>query len=173
MSRRWGFLLSFVTLAVGYTVFWVTPAMGGFVASVVLVGLSFRGAYTICAASAGDYVAPVLSAAAFGLMAVGAGLGQAIGALVGGRAADQAGLEWVFVLATGAAAVGAVAASFSGARPPNCWTEPLQRHASPGDSRDVGPRRGNRGDTEDLSSVGPQVQVLGVVWVKEPGRAQR
>ena len=85
MSRRWGFLLSFVTLAVGYTVFWVTPAMGGFVASVVLVGLSFRGAYTICAASAGDYVAPVLSAAAFGLMAVGAGLGQAIGALVGGR----------------------------------------------------------------------------------------
>ena len=112
LSRRWGFLLSFVTLALGYTLFWVTPAMGGFVASVVLVGLSFRAAYTICAASAGDYVAPVLSAAAFGLMAVGAGLGQAIGVLIGGWAADQAGLEWVFVLATGAAAVGAVAASF-------------------------------------------------------------
>ena len=91
--------------------------MGGFIASVVLVGLSFRAAFTICAAAAGDYVATPYSSAAFGLMGMGAGLGQASGPLIGGRIADYTGdLGWIYVLAAGGAAV-AVASSLFLRRP--------------------------------------------------------
>ena len=110
MSRRAGFFLSFAVLGVGTLLFWMTPVTPGFVASAVLVGLSFRAAYIICAASAGDYVPTRFSAAAFGLMGMGAGLGNALGPLLAGQIADSTQVRWVFVLATGATTF-AVAAS--------------------------------------------------------------
>ena len=113
IGRPMGFLLSFATFGAGCLLFWVAPVLAGFTASVLLAGISFRAAYTICAASAGDYVAPRYSAAAFGLMGVGAGLGQAAGPLIGGGIADVTqALKWVFVLATGGAATAAVASMF-------------------------------------------------------------
>ncbi len=113
VGRRPGFLLSFVVLGAGCFLFWLTPIMAGFLGSVVLVGLSFRASYTICAAAAGDYAAPHFSAATFGLMGMGAGLGSAVGPLVGGRVADVTdAVGWVFVLAAGGAVVGAFASVF-------------------------------------------------------------
>ena len=113
LGRPGGFLFSFVAFGAGCLLFWLAPVMVGFIASVVLVGLSFRAAYTICAASAGDYVNPEHSAAAFGLMGVGAGLGQALGPLIGGSVADATGdPAWVFSLAAGAAAVAVFASIF-------------------------------------------------------------
>ena len=117
LGRRQGFFLSFSAFGLGCLLFWVAPVMGGFIASVVLVGLSFRAAFTICAAAAGDYVATPYSSAAFGLMGMGAGLGQASGPLIGGRIADYTGdLGWIYVLAAGGAAV-AVASSLFLRRP--------------------------------------------------------
>ena len=122
LGRRAGFFLSFATLGAGTLLFWVTPLIPGFVASAVLVGLSFRAAYIICAASAGDYVPPHFSAAAFGLMGMGAGLGNALGPLLAGHIADATQVRWVFVLATGAATFAVVSSTFlkdpRGLRPP-------------------------------------------------------
>ena len=113
LGRRAGFLLSFIILGAGSLLFGLTPAMIGLIASVILVGMSNRATYTICAASAGDYVPPHMSAAAFGLMGVGAGLGSSMAPLVGGRIADATGDPGlVFLLATGATAVGVVASAF-------------------------------------------------------------
>ena len=109
IGRRMGFLLSFVAFAVGAVIFWQVTALGGFIVSAILVGFTIRAAYTICAACAGDYVPPQFSPAAFGLMGVGAGLGQAIGPYIGGQVADITGdIGWAYVLAIAAAAVGAV-----------------------------------------------------------------
>ena len=106
LGRRAGFWSSFVALGVGCLLFWIAPVLTGFVASVVLVGLTFRASYVICAAAAGDYVSPRVSAAAFGLMGMGAALGSATGPQVGGRIADATGdLGLVFAMA--GAAVGA------------------------------------------------------------------
>ena len=84
LGRPAAFLSSFVVYGTGCLIFWLAPVLAGLGVSVILVGLSFRAAYTICAAAAGDYVDPRYSAAAFGLMGVGAGLGQAVGPLIGG-----------------------------------------------------------------------------------------
>ena len=109
LGRRAGFLFSFVAYGLGVFLFWLAPILAVLVVSVVLVGISFRASYTICAAAAGDYVAPRFSAAAFGLMGVGAGFGQATGPLIGGRLADVTEtVSWVFVLA----AAGVAAAVF-------------------------------------------------------------
>ena len=107
LGRRAAFSLSFVGFGAGILLFWLLPVLGGSIVSVVLVGVSIRGTYTICAASAGDYVAIQFSAAAFGLMGVGAGLGSAIGPITGGYLADVTGaLEWTFFLSVLAVAAG-------------------------------------------------------------------
>ena len=79
LGRGEAFLFSFLLVGVGLLLFWLTPVLGGFVAASVFFGVSFRAAYIICAAAAGDYVAPQFAAAAFGLMGIGAGLGSATG----------------------------------------------------------------------------------------------
>ena len=113
LGRATGFLFSFLTFGIGCLLFWEAPVMAGFIASVVLVGLTFRATYTIAAAASGDYVPPSISAAAFGLTGVGASLGQATGPLVGGRIADATGeLGWIFVLTAGVLAVAVVGSGF-------------------------------------------------------------
>ena len=120
LGRDRGFLLSFVILGLGCLLFWIAPVLAGFIGSVVLVGLTFRASYTICAAAAGDYVAPQFSAAAFGLMGTGAGLGAATGPLLGGYIADVTEkLGWVFVLGAGMSAIGAFSSVFLRRPAPN------------------------------------------------------
>ena len=107
LGRRAGFVLSFIILVVACLLFWAIPVLAGFIASVVLMGVTFRAAYTICAAAAGDYVRTQVSTAAFGLMGVGAGVGLSTGPPIGGWLADATGdLGLVFVLAAGVAALG-------------------------------------------------------------------
>ena len=109
IGRRMGFLLSFVAFAVGSIIFLQVNELAGFVVSSILVGFTIRAAYTICAASAGDYVPHRFSPAAFGLMGVGAGFGQALGPYIGGEIGDVTGdIGWAYILAIGAAAAGAV-----------------------------------------------------------------
>ena len=112
-SRGTAFMLSFLIVGVGLLLFWITPVLGGFVAASVFFGVSFRAAYIICAAAAGDYVRPQFAAAAFGLMGMGAGLGGAIGPPLGGYIADTTGdLSWAFVLGAGGAAVAVFSSIF-------------------------------------------------------------
>jgi predicted MFS family arabinose efflux permease len=70
------------------------------------MGLTLRATYTICAASAGDYVPVQYSSAAFALMAVGAGLGSTVSPALGGAVADSVGMNWSFASALGGSAVG-------------------------------------------------------------------
>ena len=113
LGRGTAFLLSFLIVGIGLFLFWLTPVLGGFVAASVLFGVSFRAAYIICAAAAGDYVAPQFAAAAFGLMGMGAGLGGATGPPLGGYIADMTGdLGWAFVLAAGGAALATFSSVF-------------------------------------------------------------
>ena len=119
LGRGPGFLLSYIVVGIGCILFWIAPVMAGFIGSVVFFGISFRAAYTICAAAAGDYVPPQFAAAAFGLMGMGAGLGSATGPLLGGYIADVTGsVGWVFVVAAGAAAVAVFASAFLRRPPP-------------------------------------------------------
>jgi len=112
LGRGQGFLLSYLILAIAFALFWLVPVIGVLVASSVLVGLTMRAAYTLCAASAGDYVPVQFSAAAFGLISLGAGLGSSISPIIAGAIADATSdLAWTFALAMLGAAAG-VAASF-------------------------------------------------------------
>ena len=113
IGRPRGFMFSFAIFGSGCLLFWAAPMLAGFIASVVLVGVTLRAAYTVCAASAGEYVAPGFSAAAFGLMGVGAGFGQAIGPLIAGYIADVTdSLAWVYILATVGSAGGMLGSFF-------------------------------------------------------------
>ena len=104
LGRRKAFVLSFSIYAAGLSLFWLVPVLAGFLAGVVLIGLSLRAGFTIFAAASGDYVPPHLSAAVFGTIGVGAGLGRSIFPPVGGSIADATGdLGWVFALAVTAA----------------------------------------------------------------------
>jgi MFS family permease len=75
------------------------------VVSSVLIGLTLRATYTICAASAGDYVRAQFAASAFGLMSVGAGLGVTLSPVLGGLISDTVGMSWAFSLALAASVV--------------------------------------------------------------------
>lgn len=105
-SRGQAFLYSFLLQGVAFILMAALPGMDSFIIAAVLLGFTLRATYTICAASAGDYVAVQFSSAAFGLMSVGAGLGSAISPTVGGAIADNAGMNWSFAVASLFSAVG-------------------------------------------------------------------
>lgn len=98
-GRGPAFLLVGLVQGVAFALFWLTPGMIVFVVSSVLIGLTLRATYVICAASAGDYVPVRFAPAAFGVMSTGAGLGLTISPVVGGLMADTVGMSWAFSLA--------------------------------------------------------------------------
>ena len=106
MGRAQAFLLSFVLQGTSFALFAFLPGMGSFIVSSVIMGLTLRATYTICAASAGDYVPVQYSSAAFALMAVGAGLGSTVSPALGGVVADSVGMNWSFASAMGGSVVG-------------------------------------------------------------------
>ena len=119
--------MSFVAFGVGTVIFWQVTELGGFIVSAILVGFTIRAAYTICAACAGDYVPHQFSPAAFGLMGVGAGFGQALGPYIGGEIADITGdIGWAYVLAIAAAGVGAVISVMLRRPETTPWETPTQ-----------------------------------------------
>lgn len=106
VNRGQAFFYSYVLQAIAFALMALFPGMVSFIIAALLIGFTLRAAYTICAACSGDYVAVQFSAAAFGLMSVGAGLGNALSPTVGGLIADNFGMSWSFALAMIGAIVG-------------------------------------------------------------------
>ncbi|NQW24234.1 MAG: MFS transporter [SAR202 cluster bacterium] len=105
-SRGQAFFYSYLLQAIAFALMALFPGIISFIIAAILIGFTLRAAYTICAACSGDYVAVQFSAAAFGLMSVGAGLGNALSPTVGGAIADNFGMNWSFALATIGSVVG-------------------------------------------------------------------
>ena len=106
LGRAQAFLLSFAMQGASFALFAFLPGMASFVVSSVIMGLTLRATYTICAASAGDYVPVQYSAASFALMALGAGLGTTVSPALGGAVADSVGMSWSFASALVGSVVG-------------------------------------------------------------------
>ena len=106
MGRGQAFAWSFVVQGAAFVLLAVAPGFITFLVSSMLMGATLRAAYTICAASSGDYVPVRFSAAAFALMSVGAGLGSTVSPTIGGLLADFVTMKWVFWLATGGSVCG-------------------------------------------------------------------
>ncbi len=108
MGRGLAFGVTFLIQAASNALFWLLPDIVVFVVASILTGLILRATYTICAASAGDYVPVYMAPASFGLMGMGAGIGNTISPAIAGPIADATGtLQWAFAMSTGMALVGA------------------------------------------------------------------
>ena len=110
MSDRLGrgpaFGLSFLIQGLGFILLWVSPVIAAFVAASILLGITMRAAFTLCAAGSGDRVPVRFAAAAFGLISIGANLGSIVSPPLAGAVADAAGIGWVFAVALGASLIG-------------------------------------------------------------------
>jgi len=118
VSRSSAFFYSFLLQGVAFVLMAALPGMASFIIAAVLLGITLRAAYTVCAAAAGDYVTVQFSAAAFGLMSVGAGLGSAISPTVGGAIADNLNMNWTFAVASVSSVVGMAGSIVLSKRPP-------------------------------------------------------
>ena len=118
LGRGQAFAYSFVVQGASFVLLAVVPGFVPFLLASVLMGVTLRATYTICAASAGDYVPVRFSAAAFALMSVGAGLGSTISPTIGGLMADYVAMKWVFWMAAGGSVVGTLGAIFLQTRRP-------------------------------------------------------
>ena len=98
----------FLMQAASFLLFWLLPDLAWFVVASILTGLTLRSAIALCAAAAGDYVPPAMTAAAFGLIGMGASIGTTVSPLVAGPIADATGtLQWAFAIGAGVAILGA------------------------------------------------------------------
>ncbi len=108
MGRGMAFGGSFLIQACGHALFWLVPDISTFIVASILTGLVMRATYTLCAASAGDYVPVYMAPAAFGLMGMGAGIGSTVSPVIAGPIADATGtLQWAFAMAAVVALTGA------------------------------------------------------------------
>ena len=112
LGRGQAFAYSFLVQAGAYVLLAVAPVFVSFLIASALIGFTLRAAYTICAASAGDYVPVRFTAAAFALISVGASLGSTVSPTIGGLLADFVDMRWVFWLATGGSVLGATGALY-------------------------------------------------------------
>ena len=112
LGRGQAFTYSFAIQGAAYVLLAVAPSFITFVVASALMGATLRAAYTICAASSGDYVPVRFSAAAFALMSVGAGLGSTVSPTIGGLLADYVDMKWAFWLATGGSVFGVTGALY-------------------------------------------------------------
>ena len=112
LGRGRAFAYSFLVQIGALVLLAVAPVFVSFLIASALMGVTLRAAYTICAASAGDYVPVRFSAAAFALISVGAGLGSTVSPAIGGVLADFVDMRWVFWLATGGSVLGVFGALF-------------------------------------------------------------
>ena len=112
LGRGQAFAYSFVVQGASFVLLAMVPGYVSFLVASILMGVTLRATYTICAASSGDYVPVRFSAAAFALMSVGAGLGSTISPTIGGLVADYVAMKWVFWMATGGSVVGTIGAIY-------------------------------------------------------------
>ena len=112
LGRGQAFAYSFMVQGCSFVLLALVPGFVSFLVASLLMGVTLRATYTICAASSGDYVPVRFSAAAFALMSVGAGLGSTISPTIGGLVADYIAMKWVFWMATGGSVVGTMTALY-------------------------------------------------------------
>ncbi len=113
LGRKYGAALAYFTLATAYLIFALFDTLPTFYLSVFLFGLSAWSVPTIMAATAGDYVGPVLAPAGVGFITLFFGLGQALGPWLGGLLADYTGtFSYSFILATAVSLAGVAGALF-------------------------------------------------------------
>ncbi len=112
LGRGQAFAYSFVVQGASFVLLALIPGFVPFLIASILMGVTLRATYTICAASAGDYVPVRFSAAAFALMSVGAGLGSTISPTIGGLVADYIAMKWTFWMAAGGSVVGTLGAIY-------------------------------------------------------------
>lgn len=112
LGRGQAFGYSFVVQGGAFVLLAIAPGFVPFLIASVLMGVTLRATYTICAASSGDYVPVRFSAAAFALMSVGAGFGSTISPTIGGVVADHAAMAWVFWMAAGGSVAGSLTAAY-------------------------------------------------------------
>ena len=112
LGRGQAFAYSFVVQGASFVLLAIVPGFVSYLMASILMGVTLRATYTICAASAGDYVPVRFSAAAFAVMSVGAGLGSTISPTIGGLIADYVAMKWVFWMATGGSVVGTLGAFY-------------------------------------------------------------
>ena len=108
LGRGQAFAYSFVVQGAAFVLLALIPGSVSFLIASILMGVTLRATYTICAASAGDYVPVRFSAAAFALMSVGAGFGSTISPTIGGLVADYVAMKWAFWMAAGGSVVGTI-----------------------------------------------------------------
>ena len=112
LGRGQAFAYSFVVQGASFVLLALIPGFVSFLIASILMGVTLRATYTICAASAGDYVPVRFSAAAFALMSVGAGFGSTISPTIGGVVADYVAMKWAFWMAAGGSVVGTIGAVY-------------------------------------------------------------
>lgn len=112
LGRGQAFGLSFLIQGIGFALFWLSPAMAAFILGSVLIGLTMRAAFTLCAAASGDHVQAQFAATAFALVSVGAGLGSTLAPIMSGAIADRFDISLVFALGFGASMFGVAGAFF-------------------------------------------------------------
>ena len=110
LDRGSAFALSFLVQGLGYALFWLSPIMAVFVLASILIGLTNRAAYTLCAAGSGDHVPAHLATTAFAMASFGAGAGSTLSPIIAGALADNIGISWVFALGVGGSLMGVVGA---------------------------------------------------------------
>ena len=112
LGRGPAFGLSFLIQGIGLARFWLSPAMAAFILGSLLIGLTMRAAFALCAAASGDYVQAQFASAALALASVGAGLGSTLSPLMSGAIADRFDISLVFALGFGASMFGVAGAFF-------------------------------------------------------------
>ena len=112
LGRGPAFGYSFVVQGGSFVLLAIVPGFVSYLIASILMGVTLRATYTICAASAGDYVPVRFSAAAFAIMSTGAGFGSTISPVIGGLVADYVAMKWVFWMASGGSVVGTIGAIY-------------------------------------------------------------
>ncbi len=117
VGRKYGLAIVYFLQFLCFTIFGLWKATPGYYLSALLFALTAWSIPGIMAAASGDLLGARLAPAALGFITLFFGIGQASGTFLGGRVADATGsYTLAFVIAGGAALVGAVASLFL--RPP-------------------------------------------------------
>jgi predicted MFS family arabinose efflux permease len=113
VGRKYGLAIVYFLQFLSFTIFGLWKAPPGYYLSALIFALTAWSIPGIMAAAIGDLLGSRLAPAALGFITLIFGVGQAVGTFVGGRIADFTGsYTAAFVIAGGAALVGAVASLF-------------------------------------------------------------
>ena len=113
VGRKYGLAIVYFLQFLCFTIFGLWKAPAGYYLSALLFALTAWSIPGIMAAASGDLLGSRLAPAALGFITLFFGIGQAVGTTLGGRIADLTGsYTLAFVIAGGAALVGAVASLF-------------------------------------------------------------